>query len=419
MTWPARAFMSSTRLRSGGRRLAWLCVLLCLSASAEFGSDLPLGYQEITEVGDGNYRIVARCVETRALLEAIAAKTGKPIVFHQPCNTYVSVLEPTRIGPPHIWLGYIALKGAFLECRLRADGAWHVYALSANPEYQPALTEQEILEEFRVDRRAKSNVVSGINEGLVFCRGTLIPPPYEVGGEITGDGTADIVMNGVTVKRLFRPVNPSSSGGTRQVPDFPKSGQFEKAAELEQYVAYQLYPSLLRTMSPQHARDAVIAFLNTQHQVEAVVEEQQIDEQQIDAPIGNILFQMEGLRFLFPANYDYSVGDVWFPEYPDEPVEEFVKRSVAEIESSLSQNWILIFSDGKYMLPQEHAARLANRVKLAQHLPLPQTECLLEEVIPCRKASREIAANLAGRHGSLISLLEAMGQGISQPAPVQ
>jgi hypothetical protein len=76
MTWPARVFMSSTRRRSGGRRLGLLCVLLCVKASADFASDLPIGYQEITDVGDSNYRVVARCVETRALLETLGAKTG-------------------------------------------------------------------------------------------------------------------------------------------------------------------------------------------------------------------------------------------------------------------------------------------------------------------------------------------------------
>jgi hypothetical protein len=419
MRWPTRAFMSSTRRRSGGRRLGLLCVLLCLTASAEFGSDLPIGYQEITDVGDGNYRVVARCVETRALLEAIAAKTGKPIVFDQPCNTYVSILLPDKVAPPEKWLDYVAAKGGYLHCELKADGAWHVFALSRNPEYQPALTEQEVLKEFRVDLHAESDVLSGIREGLVFCRGALIAPPYEVTWQLTGEGRADVAINGVTVEQVFIPVISTSTSTSTldEVPELPASGQFEEYDDLDRYLAFRLYPSLLAAMSPQQAREAVKAFIETQQIVEEIVDEQQQDEQQRVGGFVVRLVDFTPLVFLFPANYDYDTGKTRQPKYPGDTLDEVAARSAAAIESSLSDDRILIYGDGMSMLRRGDAARFADGLKLARDLPLAQAECLIREVVSSPRQSRRLVANLSGSYDRAVDLLEALRLRNSQPAP--
>jgi hypothetical protein len=411
MTWPARVFMSSTRIRSGGRRLAWLCVLLCLTASAEFGSDLPIGYQEITDLGDGNYRVVARCVETRALLETLAAKTGKPIVFDQPCNTYVSILHPDKIAPPEKWLDYVAGLGAMLNCTLKEDGAWHVYALSLNPLYEPALTEQEILDKYRLAVSPASSASSGIDKGLVFCRGALIPPPYDVTWQITGDGRAEIAINGVTVRQV---IQRSAISAVREVPDLPASGQFERYGGLDEYVAYRLYPTLLTNMSPHEAREATIRFLETQHIVEAVLQDAGI------YPNIGVRFTGQTWRSdIFPVNYDYEVGDAWDAEADaGKPVDEDAARSATEIESWLSQDRIVVYSkSGVILLHPDLSAQLANSLKLARDLSPVQAECVLAEVLEDRGLARELAANLPESYDRAIDLLEAVRRRNSQPAP--
>jgi hypothetical protein len=405
MRWPTWAFMSSTRRRSGGRRLGLLCVLLCLTASAEFGSDLPIGYQEITDVGDGNYRVVARCVETRALLEAIAAKTGKPIVFDQPCNTYVSILLPDKVAPPEKWLDYIAGR-SILHCILSDEGAWRVYSLSG-PQYQSELTEEEILEQYRADLAPKSNLRSGIKSGLVFCRGVLIPPPYEVTFQVFSERSAEVTINGITVHEINRPaVSPDA---VIEAPDLPLSGQFESKQPLRRHIAFRLYPSLLTSMSPREARDAVIAFLETQEIVESIVSEQHA--------VGNIEVYFAGQRSLsdiFPLNYDYNQGNVRQSPVPTRPIEEVAARFVDQIQIELSADKILLYSKGgRYELLAEE---LGGRVRLARDLPLAQAECVLAEAVG-RFFSRELAANMPGRYDAAISLLEAMRLRSSQPAP--
>jgi hypothetical protein len=412
MTWPARAFMSSTRLRSGGRRLAWLCVLLCLTASAEFGSDLPIGYQEITDLGDGNYRVVARCVETRALLEAIAAKTGKPIVFDQPCNTYVSILHPEKVAPAAAWLDYIAGLGAYLECRLKDDGAWHVYSLIPDPAYDPALTEQEILQKFWLNLAPAPGLPSGIKEGVFFFHGVFIPPPYDITWQLTGDGTAEVAVNGVIIREFV----PERIGSTmRHVPDLPASGQFAETADLFMYVPLQLYPSLLSRMPSDQALQAVVDFLNGQQLIEEVAYEK---------ATRGISVRFVGQNFwcsFFPTNYDLDIGAaIQMGTEADRPLEDRAEEVANDVAFSLSRDRILIHSNySQSSLSGGSSARLADCLRRVRDLPLAQAECLLGEVVGNRGHSRALVANLPGSYDRVISQLEAMRLRVSQPAPVQ
>jgi hypothetical protein len=344
------------------------------------------------------------------LLETLAAKTGKPIVFDQPCNTYVSILHPDKIAPPEKWLDYVAGLGAMLNCTLKEDGAWHVYALSLNPLYEPALTEQEILDKYRLAVSPASSASSGIDKGLVFYRGALIPPPYDVTWQITGEGRAEIAVNGIAVRQV---IQRSAISAVREVPDLPASGQFEETEPLRRYVAFGLYPSLLTSMSPDEAREAAIRFLETQEIVEALLD---------DDAGRNIAVRFAGQSWrseIFPENYDYELGDVSEARgIAGKSVDEDAMHSATEFESWLSQDRIVVYSkSGVILLHPGLSAQLANSLKLARDLSPVQAECVLAEVLEDRGLARELAANLPESYDRAIDLLEAVRRRNSQPAP--
>lgn len=383
--------------------LGFLCLIVNVPASADLRRDLPIGYQEITEVSPGQYRVLARCVQTSALLESVAEKTGKPLVFDVPCNTYVSILHPKKIASLESWLDYIAGMGGSLHCRLRDDGAWHVFQLSINPVYKPELSETEVINTYRSNMRPSPGASSGIPRGLVFHYGVLLLPPYSISPISNDSGETDITINGVSVRWISKAAPRNQK---REAPEFPSSGQFEDTQQLCDYVTLRLYPEFLSSASPEEARDAVIEFLKTQLLVEVVL---------TDEPLGtvNIEVQFRGQPWrsdIFPVNYDYDLGCI---QSVDEDTtvgsHEIIQSSVNQITSLLSKDVLLFYSKtGQLVMPGGLAAQLAECMKIARDLPLLQAECILEELVEDRALARDLAVNLSGNYGEAIAQVEAV-----------
>jgi hypothetical protein len=390
--------------RASVASLGLLCVLLAHTAFADLRRDLPIGYQEITEVEKGKYRVLARCIETRKLLEAVAEKTGKPVVFDESCNTYVSILHPSKIASPESWMDYIATMSGSENCTLRDDGVWHVRSLSINPVFEPGLTEQEVIEKYRRDVPPRPNAPSGIEEGLVFYHGVLLPPPYDVAWRISDEGYAEVTINGVGIKKLS-PKPPI--GENRKIPEIPPSGQFEDRKQLRDYVVYRLYPDLLPSMSPDKAREAVISFLETQSLVESVVEDMDFRP--------NIAVRFKGensMSVIFPVNYDFNLGNITRQPADNGPsLESAAASSATTLASQLTKEKISFYATtGTLSMIGDGSGLLVDTLKTARDLPLLQAECVLSEVVEDRVMARELAANLSGNFDAAISYIEAIRQ---------
>jgi hypothetical protein len=110
MTWPTRAFMSSTRLPNGGR-LARGCAFLFAGllvyvagphAWANY-ADLPIGHLEITPGEDGKINVKARCVAAQELLAQLAPLMNKPIAGRENVHGLVTVYLADEYREPVFW----------------------------------------------------------------------------------------------------------------------------------------------------------------------------------------------------------------------------------------------------------------------------------------------------------------------------
>lgn len=386
--------------------LVLLCLIVTVPANADLRRDLPLGYQEITEVSPGQYRVLARCVETSALLKAVAEKTGKPLVFDIPCNTYVSILHPDKIAPPESWLDYIATLGASLECRLKDDGAWHLYQLSINPAFEPQLSETQILNQLRAEVSPSPGSSGGIQRGAVFCYGVFVSAPYSITSISSRDGDVSVAINDVSVRKFSTETTAAPPEG-HIMPEFPSSGQFEQERGLKDFVARRLYPEYLATSTPQEARLAVMEFLRTQQLVEAVYDRE-------DPGDMNIMVRFRDKSWnslLFPENYDYQLGSFRGRRKEDETSSSNVVRSSLDnLSSLLIQDNIIFFSQtGQLVMPASMAASLVEFMEVARDLPLLEAECVLAELVEDRVLARELAANLTGNYDEAIAQVNAVG----------
>ncbi|MBL7644581.1 MAG: hypothetical protein JNK74_00185 [Candidatus Hydrogenedentes bacterium] len=370
------------------------------TAYADLRRDLPIGHLEITAVSDGNYRILARCVETRELLEKVAEKTGKPVVFDVSCNTFVSILHPTRVASLESWMEYIASFGGSLYCKLQEDGAWHVYQLSLHPTYRPELSEADLSNWVRQVPPVAPPAKGGIDKGLVFLNGELVSPPYSV--TVTRDevGIRSVVVNGVPVQIS----KLDSQLAERTVPTLPETGQFETTKELRDYVVFRLYPETLRASSAKISRNAVLEFLKTQSIIAEVVD----DEQMYGRNIAVRYRDRTTKEGIFPENYDYATGRVWAPQEASEDGEAAADlKKAEEIESLLSEDHIVFFGQsGQILLRGEPCKQLAEYMRIASTQSILRAECILAEIVEDRVLARELAVGLAGKYDLAISRVE-------------
>lgn len=374
------------------------------TAYADLRRDLPIGHLEITAVSDGNYRILARCVETRELLEKVAEKTGKPVVFDVSCNTFVSILHPTRVASLESWMEYIASFGGSLYCKLQEDGAWHVYQLSLHPTYRPELSEADLSNWVRQVPPVAPPAKGGIDKGLVFLNGELLSPPYSVTVARGEGGGKSVAVNGVPVQTFSR-LKPQLA--ERTAPTLPDTGQFASKKELRDYVVYGLYPESLSTRSEEISRKTVVDFLSTQSIIAEVV----ADKPELYGK--NISVRYQGLTTfsgVFPENYDYATGRVWAPQEAGEDSEAAADlKKVEEIESLLSEDHVIFFGQSRQtLLRGESCKKLAEYMRIASGLSILKAECILAEIVEDRVLARELAVKLAGKYDLAIEKVEAI-----------
>ena len=355
--------------------------------------ELSLGYLAVTEVEGGNLQVLARCVETRRVLEEIAKHTGASVVFDTPCNTYVSQLDPKRTTNPEKWMDFIASNGAELFCR-KEEGAWHVRQ-QTNPPYDAGLQEDEVKNLFTTNVASSSPGAGGTATGLVFIRGKMIPPPYQVTHELDADGrTLEVKINGVPFKRVLP---EPSSGVSRKPPAPPVDGQCTTLSQLTSYVIFNLYPRLLQSAKPEEARTQVMKFLATQKMVEKV-ELQTPGRGQIKVYIRYPSLKDAAPIGIFPSNYNLATGEVIDMVKRNNNVapEEKAKQAEKEVMALLDTDTVLLYGRTAAVVfrHKEPLTSFAGALEKSRGLPLLQAECLFAEVVEDRVLARELAANL-------------------------
>ena len=349
--------------------------------------ELSLGYLAVTEVEGGNLQVLARCVETRRVLEEIAKHTGASVVFDTPCNTYVSQVNSQQLFTPEKWMSFIASHGAELSCLKKEDGKWHIYQISLKPQYDASLSETEIVSQFKTDITPTPPKRGGIVKGLVFFHGKMIPPPYLLSTEKTSDEQR-IIINNITVSKMMIPhENPI----TRAIPPLPIDGQFTDYVSLMEYISFTFYPQLLKEKSPEEARSKVKEFLSKQHFVK------EIQDRDLNIAISyqgnNAVFPTTAA--IFPLNYDFTTGKIR-DSYSEGNLERQINATIKGINAAFDTN-TMFFWGRRAQLTFNDVSRtnmFISTLKKVNRLSVLQSECLLSEIVNDRLVARELAVNL-------------------------
>ncbi len=370
--------------------IIFLCALTMPPGVFAQTAELPLGHLAIRQAEGGDLYVEARCVETKRVLEEIAAYTKMPVIFDSPCITYFSQLEPSRVTSPEKWMAFIAGNGAELSCQLK-DGAWHIFSPTSRVAYDPALTESEIRARFQFALPSNALRADAIASGLLFVNGRMVPPPYSVYREFAADErTIEVKVNGAVIRRFLPQVSHTVSK-PRALSSLPTDGQFGDISSLTDYVTASLYPQLLKSYTPKDAQKKVVEFLNSQR----VIENTKVDE-------SGVIWINRNTTF-FPVNYDLENGTIFDvrgnsitgkSNASAEEADKVVKALAGELRKDLL---VFIGAGGvevSFGVGKDSVARFAAVLEMARAVPLLQAECLLSEIIEIRAMTRELAANL-------------------------
>ena len=203
---------------------AMLCITLAVVSGATVQEELfglPVGHLDIQERPDGTINVTAWAAPLRTVLEAVAERTGKPVVFDCDVKSCISICESWQWKSPDKWLERVASK-AHSYCTKREDG-WHVGSIAR--DYNVCLTEAEITERYtRVFSPEKPR--SGLERILIYG-GCYIPKPYEIVVRQASDDEYCVTINGLEVAAfgpLPAPPAPSKLPPSSGIIPMPQPG---------------------------------------------------------------------------------------------------------------------------------------------------------------------------------------------------
>lgn len=390
------------------------CIGLAVFACASFSdliadlSDLPIGHFKISERADGTINVEARCVGTTQILEALAQRTGKKIIFNKPCHTYTSFWNPKKWSPVEEWLDYIAClsSDSMLVCRLE-NAEWKVSGLD-KAVYDAALSVEEILARYKKPIEAVAESTDGIRTGGLILEGVFIKPPYEIAEFDGGKNRSSVLVNG----RQWTECGSSEASFARQKPSLPDSGQIKTADELWSYVNCTLYPQLLNSgMIKNQALRGVVVFLRSQKMVDTVSFYADDPGDRKFTPDSPILVKLKGQKTeisIFFGNLDINTGQLRDWGGATRTSSEHAREIADDLKRHLQANHLVIRASNGSMvtLRGRQLEKLIENIKLAQSQSVAIAECLVSEVIEVRLISREIAANLSGLPRTAIETLK-------------
>ena len=381
---------------------------------------LPLGTVHITESeeGDGRVGVEARCVPVKDLLEMLARRAGKPLVWDTPgpVRTYVSVCYPGRLRLPEAWIDSIpcTLGGLLFQNKdgvLRLAGPVHPHI------YDPCLSEGEIVGRFRMTG-TPTRPRQGITGAVLILNGRYIPGPYHVAVRPNNTGAYEVLINGLVVAR-HDPPSPRPAAPPPP-PQLPASGQFESFKDLRQFMERVFYPKALEEQGMEKAIESTVVFLRNQ-QIIAGFHGDPTPPFSVEPADGS------GIVTVFVVNFDFKTAkyrnmagmlfDWNSPPRPVVPPETRAAESEASLRQNLSQPHVLMLPKFQSYGEVPDIARLRAAVCAAQGLPLYQRECIFGEFYGAtyRRRARLLAVNMQQDATELCAALDELCARLTSP----
>jgi len=205
-----------------------------LAATASVAS-FPIGHLKVDAMEDGTFNVEARCVPIKDIIDEIARKTGRTVVYDCDVHTY----------------GSINARGVFRDAEdlqvfpaltIIDEDEGKTWRIKADPQstYNPALTEQQILDSYTpIQPVTPAKGTPGtIDSGIFVFNGQYVPRPYKFETKVISDTEIHSTINGLLVVLHHSPK-------PEPLPVLPESGQFDDWESLQESVTYVLVPQFV------------------------------------------------------------------------------------------------------------------------------------------------------------------------------
>ncbi len=403
-------------------RLAWIVLIavlplafaFCETALATSLSDLPIGHLKVT-VGDGGLiNVEARCVPTKDIINEIAQKTGKTVVYDCDVKTYGSVYQSVEQWKAPKW--WVSKENTAPGVSIREDGnVWHVKA-SYSPEsrkYDAALTEAQIVDSCTTSIHPvllTEATEGALDTGILIYNGHYVPGPYKVETTADNSGRMNVQINGLVVESLDT-TPPESPEPPSSLPD---SGQFDDRVKLGMYLSYVLLPQMVDEYGPDVAPQKIRDFLKTQSIVGRIL----TPEESSDYPYPNNIWIEFADHPGAPVNaiiggIDMQTGKPSEDNVPMSSftVDENVQSMLRVYNKYLGRSGVLICGKNQIVIDivnLDNLKRFPDAVASENTMSILQTECLIHEIVPERPIARLMAVNLRENADALVNRLQRM-----------
>ncbi len=403
-------------------RLAWIVLIavlplafaFCKTALAASLSDFPIGHLMVTVRDDGLMNVEARCVPTKDIINEIAKKTGKTVIYDCDVKTYGSAYRPVDQWRAPEW--WASNENTAPGVSIIEDGnVWHVKASysTESKEYNAALTEAQIVESCTTSIhpvKLTEATEGTLDTGILIYNGHYVPGPYKVETTADDSGRMNVEINGLVVASLD--TTPPESPGPP--PSLPDSGQFEDKGSLLNYLSDVLLPQMVDEYGPDDARQKICDFLETQSIVGRIL----TPEESSDYPYPDNIWIEFADHPGAPLNaiaggIDMQTGRHIVDDVPmsSSTVDENIQSLLREYNMHMSKFGVLIYGDNHGYIGisnLDNLKRFSDAVASENTMSIPQTECLISEVIGIRFVARSLAVNLRENADALVSRLQRM-----------
>ncbi len=371
-------------------------------------ADLPIGHLKIVEGERDTFGVEARCASAMDLLRSIADRTDKPIVFDNPCFTYVSIPGRTRLMKPEEWLDLIACTASEGSLTVRQEAcSWRVSG-TAEAKYDPSLDDASIIDAFSKESFQANTPKTGLEGGVILYDGHLIAGPYSIEQRTETVDRAAVYVNDVKVMTLSR--LPCARQFSKEM---PASGQFSSIDDLVTFINVAEFPRLIEEgLTPLQALQKLADFLKGQNLVVAVELDTNL-EPYVKHPFGQgpLKARFKGLeRVLIPVlahGCNLTTGKspaFQADKLPANSPAERAKQEADLLRRCIEKKELILLSriGGTVMLQRGTVlSSFLARLDLAHQLPLLQAECIIDEVIEDRAIARSVAAGLSSDYHAI------------------
>ncbi len=363
-------------------------VMTCGAALASSVPSFPIGHLKVDVGEDGTFSVEARCVPIKDIIDEIARKTGRTVVYDCDVHAYGSITARGAFRDADDLSSQLL---AFPALTIIDEDEGRTWRIKADPQskYNPALMEQQILDSYTpIQPVTPAKGTPGtIDSGIFVYNGQYVPGPYKFETKVLND-TVSLFVNGLLL------ASGSNKVITKQkpLPVLPESGQFDDCESLQEYVTFVLVPQFVAQYGPDATRGKIRDFLATQQKVTIIEEREEgsLFPGQFFIKWDNAPWQTTVIITGFdPQTRKHTTG------MTSVPIEETAQQYLEMHQSLLEMPGLVIFDkhDDRGISSSDTLNELLEVLVEGQQLSLLQTECLIAEVMG--DSSRVTARNMA------------------------